>query len=107
MDARESNAARTPSPSPAGSDGLPTASAVSPPDDPAAAPAQAVRQLNLPRRPRGLPLSSEAPGATVGPYKLLQQIGEGGFGVVFLAEQEHPVRRKVALKVIKPGMDTK
>src|SRR5262249_9635061 len=42
----------------------------------------------------------------VGPYKLLEQIGEGGFGVVFLAEQEHPVRRKVALKVLKPGMDS-
>ena len=43
----------------------------------------------------------------IGPYKLLQQIGEGGFGVVFLAEQERPVRRRVALKVIKPGMDTR
>jgi serine/threonine protein kinase/tetratricopeptide (TPR) repeat protein len=48
----------------------------------------------------------EGPGTTVGPYKLLQQIGEGGMGVVFMAEQTHPVRRKVALKVIKPGMDT-
>jgi serine/threonine protein kinase len=46
------------------------------------------------------------PGTAVGPYKLLEQIGEGGFGVVFLAEQEHPVRRKVALKVLKPGMDS-
>jgi len=42
----------------------------------------------------------------VGPYQLLEQIGEGGFGVVFLAEQQKPIRRKVALKVIKPGMDT-
>ncbi len=49
---------------------------------------------------------SERPGASVGPYKLLEQIGEGGFGVVFLAEQQQPVRRKVALKVLKPGMDT-
>ena len=40
-------------------------------------------------------------------YKLLQQIGEGGFGVVWMAEQEEPVRRKVALKIIKPGMDTR
>ncbi len=49
----------------------------------------------------------EHPGATIGPYKLLQQIGEGGFGVVYMAEQTQPVRRKVALKIIKPGMDTK
>jgi eukaryotic-like serine/threonine-protein kinase len=51
--------------------------------------------------------SVEAPGATIGPYKLLEQIGEGGFGVVFLAEQSAPVKRKVALKVIKPGMDSR
>jgi serine/threonine protein kinase len=43
----------------------------------------------------------------IGPYKLLEQIGEGGFGVVYMAEQEQPVRRKVALKVLKPGMDTR
>ena len=43
----------------------------------------------------------------VGPYKLLQQIGEGGMGTVFMAEQQEPVRRMVALKVIKPGMDTR
>src|SRR6516225_2437490 len=49
---------------------------------------------------------TEGPGTVVGPYKLLEQIGEGGFGVVFLAEQTQPVRRKVALKVLKPGMDT-
>src|SRR5262245_4923879 len=49
----------------------------------------------------------EAPGTVIGPYKLLEQIGEGGFGVVFLAEQERPVKRRVALKVIKPGMDTR
>ena len=45
-------------------------------------------------------------GSRIGPYKLLQQIGEGGMGVVYLAEQLEPVQRKVALKVIKPGMDT-
>jgi serine/threonine protein kinase/WD40 repeat protein len=50
---------------------------------------------------------SEGPGTQIGPYKLLEQIGEGGFGVVFMAEQHHPVRRKVALKVIKPGMDSR
>ena len=41
----------------------------------------------------------------IGPYKLLRRIGEGGMGVVFMAEQERPVRRRVALKIIKPGMD--
>src|SRR5204862_6445666 len=47
------------------------------------------------------------PSAVIGPYKLLEQIGEGGMGVVYMAEQAAPVRRKVALKVIKPGMDTR
>ena len=50
---------------------------------------------------------SEGPGSTIGPYKILQEIGEGGFGVVYMAEQQTPVRRKVALKIIKLGMDTK
>jgi serine/threonine protein kinase/tetratricopeptide (TPR) repeat protein len=50
---------------------------------------------------------SELPGMVIGPYELLEKIGEGGFGVVFLAEQVQPVRRRVALKVIKPGMDTR
>jgi serine/threonine protein kinase len=48
----------------------------------------------------------EGPGAAVGPYRLLEQIGEGGMGLVFAAEQQHPVYRRVALKVIKPGMDS-
>ena len=48
-----------------------------------------------------------SPGTTIGPYKLLQQIGEGGMGAVYMAEQTHPVQRKVALKIIKPGMDTR
>src|SRR5689334_22094382 len=50
------------------------------------------------------PDSDTMHGAVIGPYKLLEQIGEGGFGVVFMAEQAQPVRRKVALKVLKPGM---
>ncbi len=62
-------------------------------------------------QPRGLqsaPLSAlEKPGDRIGRYRLLQQIGEGGCGVVYMAEQEEPVRRKVALKVVKLGMDTK
>jgi serine/threonine protein kinase/tetratricopeptide (TPR) repeat protein len=49
----------------------------------------------------------EKVGTIIGPYKLLEKIGEGGFGVVFMAEQQQPVRRKVALKLIKPGMDTR
>jgi serine/threonine protein kinase/tetratricopeptide (TPR) repeat protein len=50
---------------------------------------------------------TETPGTVIGPYKLLEPIGEGGFGVVFMAEQQQPLRRKVALKVIKPGMDSR
>ncbi len=50
---------------------------------------------------------TEKPGDHIGRYKLLQQIGEGGCGVVYMAEQEEPVRRRVALKVIKLGMDTR
>ena len=47
------------------------------------------------------------PGQRIGHYKILEQIGEGGFAIVYLAEQERPVRRRVALKIIKLGMDTK
>jgi serine/threonine protein kinase/tetratricopeptide (TPR) repeat protein len=50
---------------------------------------------------------AERPGNRIGRYKLLQQIGEGGCGIVYMAEQDEPVRRKVALKVIKLGMDTR
>src|SRR3989442_93746 len=60
--------------------------------------------------PTGTPVVAtitEKPGDRIDRYKLLQQIGEGGFGVVYMAEQEEPVRRRVALKVIKLGMDTK
>src|SRR5437773_2095690 len=57
---------------------------------------QTIDQLNL-----------ERPGSIIGPYKLLQQIGEGGMGTVFMAEQAQPVQRKVALKIIKPGMDSR
>src|SRR4026209_1956234 len=65
--------------------------------------------LNRPGGAIGLtmdPPIAEHPGIVIGPYKLLEQIGEGGFGVVFMAEQQQPVRRRVALKVLKPGMDT-
>ena len=54
-----------------------------------------------------LTLQEEQLGSSIGRYKLLEKIGEGGFGVVYRAEQSEPVRRHVALKVIKLGMDTK
>jgi serine/threonine protein kinase/tetratricopeptide (TPR) repeat protein len=57
--------------------------------------------------PAGEPPITEGPGTVIGPYRLLEEIGEGGMGLVFAAEQEHPVRRRVALKVIRPGMDTR
>src|SRR5256712_1492066 len=62
----------------------------------------------LPEQPKAtvVPIT-EKPGDRIGRYKLLQQIGEGGCGVVYMAEQTEPVRRRVALKVIKLGMDTK
>ncbi len=53
------------------------------------------------------PSDRDEPGRVIGPYKLLQQIGEGGMGTVFMAEQTHPVRRMVALKIIKAGMDSR
>ena len=54
-----------------------------------------------------MPSIAEAPGTVIGRYKLLEEIAEGGMGVVYMAEQREPVRRKVALKIIKPGMDTR
>ncbi len=66
----------------------------------------------LPGQPSGSPATLCAaalalPASVFGSYKLMEQIGEGGFGVVFMAEQLEPVRRRVALKVIKPGMDSR
>src|SRR6266436_37677 len=65
-------------------------------------PAGAMAAVGLPSAP-----ISELPGSIIGRYKLLEKIGEGGMGVVYMAEQEEPVHRRVALKVIKLGMDTK
>jgi serine/threonine protein kinase len=65
----------------------------------------------LEQAPEEIKTQARAPGEKtgdwIGRYKLLQQIGEGGCGVVFMAEQEEPVRRKVAIKIVKPGMDTR
>ena len=58
-------------------------------------------------KPPTIPPVTEGEGTMIGPYKLMEQIGEGGMGLVFVAEQHQPVRRKVALKLIKPGMDTR
>ena len=66
--------------------------------------------IGTPGAPESIRLTvppEERPGTRIGRYKLLQKIGEGGCGVVYMAEQEEPVRRRVALKVIKLGMDTK
>ena len=68
-------------------------------EDPVAPPQHSTIVLPVP--------PTEKPGDKIGHYKLLQQIGEGGCGVVYMAEQEQPIRRRVALKVIKLGMDTK
>ena len=78
-------------------------------DDPARQPDNA---LTAGARARVFEFALEAPnpetaGARIGRYKLLQQIGEGGFGTVWMAEQQEPVRRRVALKIIKLGMDTR
>src|SRR4051794_1823755 len=51
--------------------------------------------------------SPEAPGAVIGPYKLIEQVGEGGMGTVWMAQQTEPVRRLVAVKLIKAGMDSR
>jgi serine/threonine protein kinase/tetratricopeptide (TPR) repeat protein len=72
------------------------------PPSPLAAKAEAVSGLATTDDP-----ISERPGTVIGPYKLMEQIGEGGMGLVFVAEQQQPLRRRVALKVIKPGMDTR
>jgi serine/threonine protein kinase len=76
--------------------------------EPPAGPAAEAASLSFPfPEPPVAGGGEERPGTVIGPYKLLEQIGEGGFGVVFMAEQQQPVRRRVAVKVLKPGMDTR
>lgn len=76
-------------------------------------PTHSISPDSVPTAASGVPLSpadfvlAEKPGDSIGPYKLLSVLGEGGFGTVFMAEQTKPVARTVALKVIKLGMDTR
>src|SRR5262245_357287 len=63
--------------------------------------------LAAPEGTGDLPSAGEGPGAVVGPYKLLEQIGEGGMGAVWMAEQTEPIQRRVAVKVVKEGMDSR
>lgn len=63
--------------------------------------------LELDESPLTLRDAAGKEGSVIGCYKLLQQIGEGGCGIVYMAEQEQPIRRRIALKLIKPGMDTR
>jgi hypothetical protein len=60
-----------------------------------------------PEHQQNAPIADEETSERIDRYKLLQKIGEGGFGIVYMAEQQKPVVRRVALKIIKPGMDTK
>ena len=64
-------------------------------------------RIELPTPAAVIGQMTEKPGDRIGRYKLLEKIGEGGMGVVYMAQQEEPVRRRVALKIIKLGMDTK
>ena len=69
-------------------------------DNPVDEPIASISRLDVPE-------NAYSPGAVVGPYTLREKIGEGGFGLVFVADQTKPVRRRVALKIIKPGMESR
>jgi WD40 repeat protein/serine/threonine protein kinase len=68
---------------------------------------QGQQPTTAPGSPGGDTVAGEIAGVAIGPYRLVQELGEGGMGTVWLAEQQEPVQRQVALKVIKPGMDSK
>ena len=69
--------------------------------------ARAFRAAALSNREQVSPAPTERAGECIGRYKLLEKIGEGGFGEVWMADQKEPVKRRVALKIVKLGMDTK
>jgi len=78
------------------------------PTDPAASEERDAERLAPSVKTRALSVAPiEKPGDHIGRYKLLEQVGEGGFGVVYVAEQCEPVKRRVALKIVKLGMDTR
>src|SRR5439155_3538963 len=95
---------------PPGNPGAPPSTSDTPASDPAtharSAPTEEASEPG-PSSTIRVEIVTAKPGDRIGRYKLLQQIGEGGCGVVYMADQEEPVRRRVALKVIKLGMDTK
>jgi hypothetical protein len=76
-------------------------------DNPGSLPASDTPAINATIKLQVIDTEDEAVGKTIGRYKVLEKVGEGGCGVVYVAEQTVPVRRRVALKVIKLGMDTK
>jgi serine/threonine protein kinase len=76
-----------------------------PPETEDSAPGQPEQIPSADKPTTGTPVREEV-GSRIGPYKLLQKLGEGGMGIVWVAEQTEPVKRRVALKVIKPGMDS-
>jgi len=88
-----------------GTDGVNGAESESKKSPPAGA-AASVRKSAAPSLMASFGISAEQPGAQIGRYKLLSVLGEGGMGFVYLAQQEHPIKRQVALKIIKPGMDS-
>jgi len=65
------------------------------------------KKIDVPNPTASLDIFAERPGSQIGRYKLLSVLGEGGMGVVYLAEQQRPIKRQVAVKLIKPGMDSK